>query len=136
MSTSGGSELLGNNFFGQIVIVGGLEFDVGTNALLANEGLVGGDTGSLQGRNLLADPSDEDEFAALAVLLINSHNTETTVEDAVFLQVSFEFGEATIALAGLNDSVVITVGEEDPVDLILSEFFPKAGDGVDIDHFA
>jgi hypothetical protein len=31
MSTSGGSELLGNNFFGQIIIVGGLEFDVGTN---------------------------------------------------------------------------------------------------------
>jgi hypothetical protein len=39
-------------------------------ALLADEGLVGGDTGSLQGRNLLADPSDEDELAALAVLLI------------------------------------------------------------------
>jgi len=39
-------------------------------ALLTNERLVGGNAGSLQRRNLLANPSDENKFAALAVLLI------------------------------------------------------------------
>lgn len=72
-----------------------------------DDGLVGGNTGLLQGRNLLTNPSDENKLGALGEI-VTSGNTEETIGALVGLEVGNKAG-MSIRASTSNDDLLARV---------------------------